>query len=94
MQMISEQRAVNTGAPTEIVRFFAGDLLNVMIRATGDVRIGMSSVSATHGFALSSGEAVGYNRFDFPIPDGDYEVVLYAATAVNTSVDVSGFFVR
>lgn len=92
--MISEPITVNTGAPTEILRFMPEDLLNVSIKAVGALRIGTASVSATRGYPLSAGASRSYNHDDFKrSPEGE-PIVFYAATAVNTSVDVTGFFLR
>ena len=92
--MISDQIPVTTGTPTEILRFHASEILNVAIKATAALRIGTASVTATKGFELTAGGAIAYNRIDFPTPNGDYEVILYAATAANTTIDIAGFFER
>ena len=93
MLMLSEEIDVDTGAPTEILRFNMGDLHNVIISATAAVRIGTASVSSSKGYSLSAGSAIGYNALDFQSGAND-EVIMYAATAVNTTVNVMGFFVR
>ena len=94
MQMISETITVNTGAPTEILRFFSEDLLNCSMKAVGELRIGTAAVTGSKGYPLAAGTSRSYNRDDFVgAPPGE-PVVFYAATLVNTTIDVTGFFNR